>query len=66
MKKTKLYYHKCSFYAKYRIEKELQPDGYNIGMNCGEAAGKDVFHYYCHLITRFKKDVQNPREGIKM
>ena len=27
--------------AKEIIEKEFKPDGYNIGMNCGEAAGSN-------------------------
>ena len=51
--------------AKELIEKENKPDGYNIGMNCGEAAGQTVFHFHCHLIPRYKGDMQNPRGGIR-
>ena len=40
-------------------------DGYNIGMNCGEAAGQTVFHCHIHLIPRRKGDVENPRGGIR-
>jgi diadenosine tetraphosphate (Ap4A) HIT family hydrolase len=36
--------------AKQLIEQKYSPDGYNIGMNCGESAGQTVFH--CHLIHR--------------
>lgn len=51
--------------AKEIIEQEHKPDGYNIGMNCGEAAGQTVFHFHCHLIPRYKGDMQNPRGGIR-
>ena len=37
-------------HAKYLVESEYSPDGYNIGMNCGESAGQTVFHFHCHLI----------------
>ena len=40
----------CIQFAKEIIEKEHKPDGYNIGMNCGLAAGQTVFHFHCHLI----------------
>ena len=51
--------------AKDLVEKEYQPDGYNIGMNCGEYAGQTVMHFHCHLIPRFKGDMDNPRGGIR-
>jgi diadenosine tetraphosphate (Ap4A) HIT family hydrolase len=35
---------------KELVEKEVSPDGYNIGMNCGEAAGQTVMHFHCHVI----------------
>lgn len=40
-------------------------DGYNIGMNCGEAAGQTVFHCHVHLIPRREGDVENPRGGVR-
>lgn len=46
-------------------EREFAPDGYNIGMNCGEAAGQTVMHFHCHLIPRYKGDMENPRGGIR-
>jgi diadenosine tetraphosphate (Ap4A) HIT family hydrolase len=52
-------------FAKSIIEKEHEPDGYNIGMNCGESAGQTVFHFHCHLIPRYKGDMENPRGGIR-
>jgi diadenosine tetraphosphate (Ap4A) HIT family hydrolase len=51
--------------AKNLVEAEYEPDGYNIGMNCGEAAGQTVFHFHCHLIPRYKGDMDNPRGGVR-
>lgn len=51
--------------CKRLIEKDFEPDGYNIGMNCGEAAGQTVMHFHCHLIPRYKDDMENPRGGIR-
>ena len=51
--------------AKLLIEKEFKPDGYNIGMNCGEAAGQTVFHFHCHVIPRYNGDMKNPRGGVR-
>ena len=51
--------------GKALIETEHQPEGYNIGMNCGEVAGQTVFHFHCHLIPRYKGDMENPRVGVR-
>ena len=51
--------------AQEIIKQEYQPDGFNIGMNCGETAGQTVFHFHCHLIPRYKGDTDNPRGGIR-
>ena len=51
--------------AKQTIEKEYKPDGYNIGMNCGEAAGQTVMHFHCHVIPRYYGDMENPRGGVR-
>ena len=51
--------------AKELIELEYNPDGYNIGMNCGESAGQTVFHFHCHLIPRYIGDMENPRGGVR-
>jgi len=47
------------------LDRQYRPDGYNIGVNCGEAAGQTIFHLHIHLITRHKGDVENPRGGIR-
>ena len=51
--------------AKSIVESEFNPDGYNIGMNCGETAGQTVFHFHCHLIPRYKGDMEDPRGGVR-
>lgn len=51
--------------AKELVEQEFSPDGYNIGMNCGEYAGQTVMHFHCHLIPRYKGDMENPRGGVR-
>jgi diadenosine tetraphosphate (Ap4A) HIT family hydrolase len=51
--------------AKELIEENHSPDGYNIGMNCGESAGQTVFHFHCHIIPRYKGDMDNPRGGVR-
>jgi diadenosine tetraphosphate (Ap4A) HIT family hydrolase len=51
--------------AKELVEQEYTPDGYNIGMNCGEFAGQTVMHFHCHLIPRYKGDMKDPRGGIR-
>ena len=51
--------------VKIIIDKEYKPDGYNIGINCGAAAGQSVMHLHIHVIPRYKGDVINPRGGVR-
>ena len=51
--------------AKEALDKELNPDGYNIGINDGEAAGQTVMHLHLHLIPRYKGDTEDPRGGVR-
>ena len=51
--------------VKDLLDGELNPDGYNIGINIGEAAGQTVFHLHIHIIPRYFGDVENPRGGIR-
>lgn len=46
-------------------DKNNNPDGYNIGINCGKYAGQSVMHIHVHVIPRYKGDVENPRGGIR-
>ena len=47
------------------LDGRYNPDGYNIGMNCGEAAGQTVMHCHIHIIPRYNGDVDNPRGGVR-
>lgn len=51
--------------AKEEVEAEFQPDGYNIGINDGPAAGQTVPHLHIHLIPRYQGDVADPRGGVR-
>ena len=51
--------------VKRILEERYHPDGYNIGINVGEAAGQSIFHVHMHLIPRYKGDVPNPRGGVR-
>ncbi len=52
--------------VKAGLESELSPDGYNIGMNCGAAAGQTVMQFHCHIIPRFDGDMDDPRGGVRL
>ena len=41
------------------------PDGFNIGVNVGAAAGQTVFHLHVHVIPRYLGDVEDPRGGVR-
>lgn len=45
--------------------KELSPDGFNIGINDGTAAGQTVMHLHIHLIPRYTGDTTDPRGGVR-
>ena len=47
------------------IDKEYNPDGYNVGVNIGAAAGQSVPHIHIHMIPRYKGDVENPQGGVR-
>lgn len=43
----------------------FSPDGYNIGVNVGAAAGQSRMHVHVHLIPRYLGDVPNPSGGVR-
>ena len=51
--------------SKKFLQREYEPDGYNIGVNVGKAAGQARMHVHVHLIPRYAGDVPDPRGGIR-
>jgi diadenosine tetraphosphate (Ap4A) HIT family hydrolase len=51
--------------VKLALDADLHPDGFNIGVNVGLAAGQTVMHAHVHVIPRFHGDVADPRGGVR-
>ena len=52
-------------HCKHLLDARFHPDGYNIGINAGVAAGQTIFHVHLHLIPRYNGDVENPKGGVR-
>jgi len=51
--------------AREILIERFRPDGFNIGVNDGTAAGQTVPHAHVHIIPRYFNDVPDPRGGIR-
>src|SRR5262249_55558206 len=51
--------------VRAKLACELQPDGFNVGVNDGQAAGQTVMHAHVHVIPRRMGDVADPRGGVR-
>ena len=51
--------------SKLFLQKELSPDGYNVGVNCGVHAGQTIMHVHVHLIPRYEGDMNDPSGGVR-
>ena len=51
--------------AKQYLDKNFNPNGYNIGVNVGKTAGQTIMHVHIHLIPRYKGDMDNPKGGVR-
>ena len=47
------------------LDEAFKPDGYNIGVNIGSAAGQSILHVHIHIIPRYEGDVENPQGGVR-
>jgi ATP adenylyltransferase len=59
----------CSRLLKQQQEKSKEEDstidGFNVGVNVGEAAGQTIMHCHIHLIPRRDGDVPDPVGGVR-
>ncbi len=51
--------------AHSRLTASHHPDGFNIGINDGPAAGQTVPHLHVHVIPRYTGDQPDPRGGVR-
>jgi diadenosine tetraphosphate (Ap4A) HIT family hydrolase len=52
--------------ARGLIDQKFSPDGYNIGVNVGAAAGQTTIdHVHVHLVPRYRGDDDDPRGGVR-
>jgi diadenosine tetraphosphate (Ap4A) HIT family hydrolase len=51
--------------CKKDLDQQYAPQGYNIGINDGPAAGQTIPHVHIHLIPRYSGDRPDPRGGVR-
>jgi len=56
---------KALIYSKAYLDSKYKPDGYNVGLNCGDKAGQTVMHLHMHLIPRYDGDMHDPKGGVR-
>lgn len=47
------------------LQQRHQPDGFNVGLNDGRAAGQTIAHAHIHIIPRYSGDQLDPRGGVR-
>jgi diadenosine tetraphosphate (Ap4A) HIT family hydrolase len=52
-------------HVKDVVQLKFEPQGINVGVNCGEVAGQSIFHAHIHIIPRYLGDVPTPRGGVR-
>ncbi|MGH8741681.1 MAG: HIT family protein [Burkholderiales bacterium] len=51
--------------AQRSLQALHKPDGYNVGVNVGRAAGQSRMHVHVHLIPRYAGDLPDPAGGVR-
>lgn len=47
------------------LQSSPKPDGFNLGVNDGPAAGQTIPQFHFHVIPRFHGDIADPRGGLR-
>jgi len=47
------------------VKRRYDPDGINIGLNEGKAAGQTISHLHWHIIPRYEGDIDDPTGGVR-
>jgi diadenosine tetraphosphate (Ap4A) HIT family hydrolase len=47
------------------LNREFQPDGFNVGMNINKAAGQAMNHATIHVIPRYQGDANGGKSGMR-
>jgi len=42
--------------VKQYLDTKYNPDGYNLGWNCGKIGGQHVFHAHLHIMPRYSDE----------
>ena len=56
---------KSAFRIGHRMVVTGEWEAYNVGINCGEAAGQTVMYPHVHLIPRKAGDCEDPVGGVR-
>ncbi len=59
------YFFSALLFVESFIKEKFKCDGFNIGINQGEAAGQTIEHLHIHVIPRYEGDIENPKGGIR-
>lgn len=52
-------------HVKGELQARFSPDGFNIGVNVGPAAGQTIMHAHVHVIPRYAGDSDDPTGGVR-
>jgi len=57
--------YRAAYQFGYEGVRDEKWDAFNVGQNCGEAAGQTVMYPHVHMIPRRVGDMEDPRGGVR-